>query len=233
MAWQPYDPNANNLMAILRQKSQMSQGPLASMYNAGSVGAPRSSFAAAMPQLQNMMPPAAAPEQAAAPTPAAPAMTAMPQVAGMAGSGMGILLGQKPNLSGAGGPENDYMGTTPYNNGVAAPASTPRPPMRPQDMGPTMPSNFAVRGYSPSLPTFGGQDAAQSYADQFAGGDLNKVKARTIMVDGQPYNDFYTKNLFGGDAVNQSDKMLAAGSKDDEQGGLMGFLGLNRLFGGA
>jgi hypothetical protein len=105
--------------------------------------------------------------------------------------------------------------------------------MRPQDMGPTMPSNFAVRGYSPSLPTFGGQDAAQSYADQFAGGDLNKVKARTIMIDGQPTNDFYTKNLFGGDAVNQSDKMLAAGSKDDEQGGLMGFLGLNRLFGGA
>jgi len=95
---------------------------------------------------QSMMPPAAAPEQAAAPTPATPAMVAMPQVAGMTGSGMGIMLGQKPNLSGAGGPENDYMGTTPYNNGVAAPgASTPRPPMRPQDMGPTMPSNFAVR----------------------------------------------------------------------------------------
>ena len=183
-----------------------------------------------MPQLQNMMPPAV-PEQAAAPTPAAPAMTAMPQVAGMLGSRVSPT---PPNLSGAGGPENDYMGTTPYNNGVAAPgASTPRPPMRPQDMGPTMPSNFAVRGYSPSIPTFGGQDAAQSYADQFAEGDLNKVKARTIMVDGQPYNDFYTKNLFGGDAVNQSDKMLAAGSKDDEQGGLMGFLGLNRLFGGA
>jgi hypothetical protein len=231
MAWQPYDPNANNLMAILRQKNQMSQGPLSSMYNAGSVGAPRSSFAAAMPQLQSMMPPAAAPEQAAAPTPAAPAMTAMPQVAGMLGSRVSPT---PPNLSGAGGPENDYMGTTPYNNGVAAPgASTPRPPMRQQDMGPTMPSNFAVRGYSPSIPTFGGQDAAQSYADQFAEGDLNKVKARTIMVDGQPYNDFYTKNLFGGDAVNQSDKMLAAGSKDDEQGGLMGFLGLNRLFGGA
>ena len=231
MAWQPYDPNANNLMAILRQKSQMSQGPLSSMYNAGSVGAPRSSFAAAMPQLQSMMPPAAAPEQVAAPTPAAPAMTAMPQVAGMLGSRVSPT---PPNLSGAGGPENDYMGTTPYNNGVAAPgASTPRPPMRQQDMGPTMPSNFAVRGYSPSIPTFGGQDAAQSYADQFAEGDLNKVKARTIMVDGQPYNDFYTKNLFGGDAVNQSDKMLAAGSKDDEQGGLMGFLGLNRLFGGA
>jgi hypothetical protein len=39
----------------------------------------------------------------------------------------------------------------------------------------------------------------QQYADQFAGGDLSKLKARTYRdEEGNPYNDYYIKGLLGG-----------------------------------
>lgn len=63
----------------------------------------------------------------------------------------------------------------------------------PQQFGPPMPPAFQVVGYSKGL-----QDAgpnAQAYADQFAGGDLSKVKARLMNIDGEMKNDYYTKGL--------------------------------------
>lgn len=39
----------------------------------------------------------------------------------------------------------------------------------------------------------------QQYADQFAGGDLSKLQARTYRdEEGNPYNDYYIKGLLGG-----------------------------------
>jgi hypothetical protein len=39
----------------------------------------------------------------------------------------------------------------------------------------------------------------QAYADQFAGGDLSKIRARTYRdEEGNAYNDYYVKGLLGG-----------------------------------
>ena len=88
--------------------------------------------------------------------------------------------------------------------GMMQPRPAPMPPERPAPMaapqtampiqGPLM-DEMKVRGFNIDAPTFG---SAQEYADKFAGGDLSKVKARTIMVDGAPVNDFYTRGLLDG-----------------------------------
>jgi hypothetical protein len=64
--------------------------------------------------------------------------------------------------------------------------------------GPPMPSEYAVPGFAKGYANAAPGMSAQQYADQFAGGDLSKVKARQIMVDGQLVNDFYTKGLMEG-----------------------------------
>lgn len=63
----------------------------------------------------------------------------------------------------------------------------------PQQFGPPMPPAFQVVGYSKGLQDAG--PGAQAYADQFAGGDLSKVKARLMNIDGEMKNDFYTRGL--------------------------------------
>ena len=62
--------------------------------------------------------------------------------------------------------------------------------------GPPMPASFNVRGYTKGFADAGLD--AQAYADQFAGGDLSKVKARLINIDGQMKNDYYTQGLLDG-----------------------------------
>jgi len=64
--------------------------------------------------------------------------------------------------------------------------------------GPPMPSEFNVPGFAKGYANAAPGMSAQQYADQFAGGDLSKVKARQILVDGQLVNDFYTKGLLDG-----------------------------------
>lgn len=66
----------------------------------------------------------------------------------------------------------------------------------PQQFGPPMPPAFQVVGYTKGLQDAG--PGAQAYADQFAGGDLSKVKARLINIDGQMKNDYYTQGLLDG-----------------------------------
>jgi hypothetical protein len=65
-----------------------------------------------------------------------------------------------------------------------------------QQFGPPMPAAFQVVGYSKGLKDAGPD--AQAYADQFAGGDLSKVKARLINIDGEMKNDYYTRGLLDG-----------------------------------
>jgi hypothetical protein len=49
------------------------------------------------------------------------------------------------------------------------------------------------------LNQYANMGAPQEYADQFAGGDLSKIQARTYRdEEGNPYNDYYIKGLLGG-----------------------------------
>lgn len=75
----------------------------------------------------------------------------------------------------------------------AAPAAASAPMQ-----GPPMPGEFSVPGFAKGYTNAAPGMSAQQYADQFAGGDLGKVKARQILVDGQLVNDFYTKGLMEG-----------------------------------
>lgn len=77
--------------------------------------------------------------------------------------------------------------------GVKNVSSIPQPMQGNQQFGPPMPAAYQVAGYTKGL-----QDAgpdAQAYADKFAGGDLSKVKARLINIDGEMKNDYYTRGL--------------------------------------
>ncbi len=65
--------------------------------------------------------------------------------------------------------------------------------------GPPMPAAFNVQGYTKGLADAG--PGAQAYADQFAGGDLSKIKSRLINVDGQMVNDYYTRGLLDAPAT--------------------------------
>jgi hypothetical protein len=62
--------------------------------------------------------------------------------------------------------------------------------------GPMGPTNMnVVKG----LNQYAQMGGAQAYADQFAKGDLSKVKARTYRdQDGNAYNDYYVSGLLGG-----------------------------------
>lgn len=79
----------------------------------------------------------------------------------------------------------------PARNAAPAAASAPM-------QGPPMPGEFSVPGFAKGYTNAAPGMSAQQYADQFAGGDLGKVKARQILVDGQLVNDFYTKGLMDG-----------------------------------
>jgi len=70
------------------------------------------------------------------------------------------------------------------------------PARAPEQFGPPMPAAFNVLGYTKGLKDAGPE--AQAYADQFAGGDLSKVKARMINIDGEMKNDYYTRGLLDG-----------------------------------
>lgn len=89
--------------------------------------------------------------------------------------------------------------------------------------GPPMPAEFNVQGYSKGLANAG--PGAQAYADQFAGGDLSKVRSRLMNVDGQMVNDFYTRGLLDGPMTQPAPEaaMPAAGQDPNL---------LMRIFGG-
>lgn len=71
--------------------------------------------------------------------------------------------------------------------------AAPMPPQRPEGLGFNDP-NATVQGFNPLA--FGGN--AQAYADQFAGGDLSKLSARTYRnEDGSMWNDYYLTNPGG------------------------------------
>lgn len=83
----------------------------------------------------------------------------------------------------------------------------------PQQFVPPMPPAFQVAGYTKGL-----QDAgpdAQAYANQFAGGDLSKVKARLMNIDGEMKNDYYTKGLLDMPAQTAPDAGANATTQPD------------------
>lgn len=97
-----------------------------------------------------------------------------------------------PNLPGFSSP-NLPVYVAPPSPRSAAPAAASAPMQ-----GPPMPGEFSVPGFAKGYTNAAPGMSAQQYADQFAGGDLGKVKARQILVDGQLVNDFYTKGLMDG-----------------------------------
>ena len=78
------------------------------------------------------------------------------------------------------------------------PAAAPAQPAPMQGPPPPMqgPVNMNVIRF---LNQYANMGEPQQYADQFAGGDLSKLKARTYRdEEGNPYNDYYVKGLLGG-----------------------------------
>ena len=82
----------------------------------------------------------------------------------------------------------------PARNVGPAPGSAVKGPLPMQ--GPPMPAEFNVKGYTKGFGNAG--PGAQAYADQFAGGDLSKVRSRLINIDGEMKNDYYTRGLLDG-----------------------------------
>lgn len=76
---------------------------------------------------------------------------------------------------------------------AAAPVPAPSPVQGPLTPLPPRRPEYDVKGYSKGLANAG--PGAQQYADQFAGGDLSKVKSRLINIDGEMKNDYYVKGL--------------------------------------
>ena len=69
--------------------------------------------------------------------------------------------------------------------------SVPMPPVRPEGVGFNDP-NRLVQGFNPYAT--GAGPNAQAFADQFAGGDLSKLAARTYRdEDGNSWNDYYVR----------------------------------------
>ncbi len=97
--------------------------------------------------------------------------------------------------------------------GAVAPA-IPNPPRRPE---------YDVKGYSKGLANAG--PGAQAYADQFAGGDLSKVRSRLINIDGEMKNDYYTRGLLDGPMQQAQPEAPAAAVTQDPNL-------LMRIFGG-
>jgi hypothetical protein len=96
------------------------------------------------------------------------------------------------------------MGQTPMQQrGGQTPPQLQMPPAQAQPapmQGPAAPmqgpENMNVIKF---LNQYANMGAPQEYADQFAGGDLSKLKARTYRdEEGNPYNDYYIKGLLGG-----------------------------------
>ena len=95
------------------------------------------------------------------------------------------------------------MGQTPIQRGGQTPPQLQMPPApmqaQPAQAQPAPmqgPENMNVIKF---LNQYANMGAPQEYADQFAGGDLSKLKARTYRdEEGNPYNDYYIKGLLGG-----------------------------------
>jgi hypothetical protein len=117
---------------------------------------------------------------------------------------------------------------------AVGPAPGSMPVQGPLEMqGPPMPAEYQVGGYSKGLANAG--PGAQAYADQFAGGDLSKVRSRLINVDGQMVNDFYTRGLLDGPMPNGAVAPDASsGGYGPPQPGLLDRFGgwLGGMFGG-
>lgn len=80
--------------------------------------------------------------------------------------------------------------------GASNAGPVPMPPQRPANPGAEMgPGAFeGIKGFNP----FASAGNAQAYADQFAGGDLSKLAARTYRNDdGTSWNDYYLANSSG------------------------------------
>ena len=90
------------------------------------------------------------------------------------------------------------MGQTPVQRGGQTPPQLQMPPapMQAQPAPMQGPANMNVIKF---LNQYANMGEPQQYADQFAGGDLSKLKARTYLdEEGNPYNDYYIKGLLGG-----------------------------------
>ena len=97
------------------------------------------------------------------------------------------------------------MGQTPVQRGGQTPPQLQMPPAPMQAQPAPMqgspapmqgPVNMNVIRF---LNQYANMGEPQQYADQFAGGDLSKLKARTYRdEEGNPYNDYYIKGLLGG-----------------------------------
>lgn len=175
--------NLNDLL-FLRQQMQRGQQPDATL---GSIGSfvPREAVYEASPittaQMQRRLPTAnvaAVTDPASVPFFAGgPARQNMPQFADPRVQG---LLPPVPGPARNVGPA---FGSMPIQGPL---------PMQ----GPPMPAEFNVKGYTKGFGNAG--PGAQAYADQFAGGDLSKVRSRLINIDGEMKNDYYTRGLLDG-----------------------------------
>jgi hypothetical protein len=95
-------------------------------------------------------------------------------------------------------PMMPQMGGAAYTGNEQRFRPMPAAPRGGAMQGPPMPAEFSVPGFAKGYATATPGVTAQQYADQFTGGDVGKVKARQILLDGQLVNDFYSKGLFDG-----------------------------------
>lgn len=77
------------------------------------------------------------------------------------------------------------------------PASAPDVPLPP-----ARPADWNVPGYQRGLRDFGPD--AQTYANQFTGGDVSKVRSRLVPMDGEMMNDFYARGLLDSGTAPQA-----------------------------
>lgn len=89
------------------------------------------------------------------------------------------------------------------NFGLPAPDAPPALPRELQPPARMAQSAFQVGPVNMNvirgLNRYAQMNSPQAYADQFAGGDLSKVRARTYRdEEGNAYNDYYVNGLLGG-----------------------------------
>lgn len=88
---------------------------------------------------------------------------------------------------------DDVRSDEPARPMVAQQAPAPAPAAPAQQFGPV--NMNVIKG----LNQYAQMGDPQAYANQFAGGDLSKVKARTYRnEDGTTWNDYYVSGLLGG-----------------------------------
>ncbi len=192
---QPSAPSGPSIVDILLQREKRGYGKPA---------APQ-----AQPQYSGMGGGYNTPREMMPPSGAAPAAIAQPQYSGMgggydtpremmprSGGGASGSFRALPGYEGEGAALFNTFRSLPGYEGEGMPAQAAAPRGRQVSQAPMGPVNMnVIKG----LNQYAQMGDAQAYADQFAKGDLSKVKARTYRnEDGSTFNDYYVSGLLGG-----------------------------------